>query len=460
MNDYNPYNETEAEIDLIGLCLSVCKQWRKLLIFFLIGALIGCGVSYFKMNQLKPENIEGYLASLEAEELDENAIRQYADFQALYEASLERSDSSVILNMDQNNVWSAQIRYFLTSDYDSIDAVVAYYNALLLQGSNLDDLLAASELNCSTNEIKELVSISCGKVGLDNQILGDANALDVRSANLTVNLSAPTEDCLNRMLAQTEEMIDDSIRTLASQYPEFQNVELSNSSAFGYSASVASQQADYLADRQSILKNITDAEKNLSDDELLYYGYYFDEDFLDEYEYGFSKKWPVIAAVALAFIAACWYAVKYIFDKHIKSEDELSSQFGIQVLGSIDAKEAPKNVIDKWLAGLDNAGKLAANSPEYLSSVIGGIEAESIALLAGGSDPDAKALAEKLAASDDRLCNAGDLLADDTAAEALKRCGGAIVLAHIDQTTRPELTRILELVRKFGKETYGAVVIR
>ena len=52
---YN-YQDDEQEINLVGLMIYVCKQWKKLIILLIVGAVLGCGVSFYKLQTLKPEN--------------------------------------------------------------------------------------------------------------------------------------------------------------------------------------------------------------------------------------------------------------------------------------------------------------------------------------------------------------------------------------------------------------------
>lgn len=453
------YQQGEMEIDLISMCLYVLKQWRKLLLFLLVGVLIGCGVSFYKMKVMAPENIGSYLESLKPEDIDEDKVRQYADYQALYDTTLERDDHSVALNMDPNEVYSAQTKYFVTAGYENLNEVAESFNSLLYQGENLNTILGASGLDCTPNDILELVNIEFGKINLDNQILGENTVIDVRNGNLTVSVMAPNEDCLNKMLDAVKSAIDTAVEEFSASFADFKCTELSNQTYFGYNAQIAASQADYLKSRQTILKELTDQKGKLSDDEELYYAYHYDEEAFNKVESGFSKKWPVILAVVLAFVGAVWYAVEYIADKHVKNEAELEKTFDVSVIGSMDDSKF-KNPIDRLLDRWEKAGLAPANSTEYAVSVLNSIKADSIALVFDANDEPSAVLAKALAADDSRIKLAGNLACDKDALTIVSGCSGMVLISHMNAMSKSELAKILETGKRLEATNYGAIVIR
>lgn len=456
---YN-YQDDEQEINLVGLMIYVCKQWKKLIILLIVGAVLGCGVSFYKLQTLKPENVGNYLDSLKEEDIDKDNIKVYADYKTLYDESLELGEKSIVLNMDQNNVYSASLKYFIKCDYEEIDGVVAYFNSLLDQGSNFDNLIKASGLSCTKNDIQDLVSVSCYKIGLDNQIISGSSPLEERNANLSFSVSAPSEKSLNGILSELENIVDDAQKEIKGLNSQIAITELSVSTSYGYSSGVANAQKTYLKDRQNLLKEMTTLSNSMSDNEKLYYSYNFDKETFDEkYEMHFSKKWPVIVGVVVALVGAICYAVGYIFDKHIKSENELAQSYGLYVLGSIDNTEGLKG-LDKTFDRWDKASLAKANDAEYLSSVIASVDANSIALIYNDEDEQSKALADTLLKADNRLKNAGNTGLDKKSTEVLMASENSIIIVHNNVTTKAEFEKYLDSIDRLEKDLAGAIVIR
>ena len=457
MNNY--YQNNETEIDLIGLCVYVLKQWRKLLVLFIIGALIGCGVSFYKMNEMAPENTESYLAGLKADEINKENIRMYADYKALYDAAIEHGDESVILNLDENNVWTAETTYFITCDYDEIDEIVAYYNGIRDREGNLEKILKVSGLDGTTNDIRDLVSIDSWKVGLDtHQIISGDSPVKARNAYLSCSVTAPDEECLNRMINQIDAIVSNANKVASNQFKDITIAKIGENSSFGYSAGVAASKSEYLTNRQMLLQSMSAIK--LSDDEKLYYAYHYNwDEYLEKYEGGFSKKWPAIMAVVFAFIAAGWYAVKFIFDKSIKSEDEIERIFGLQVLGSVD-NACYKNVFDKLFDKWGKAGLAPANTVEYLRTVVDSCDADSVAIVYDADDAEEIELAESLTENSSKIKIGGVLASDAAAVEAVKSCDKTVLLAHMNHTVKSTFAKLLEANMRLEKDTVGVIVVR
>ena len=457
------YEEQEETIDIIGLFIYVCKQWRKLLIFFLIGAVIGSGISFYKMQAASIENIEKKLSKIEAKEPDKinkDNIQQYADYKLLYESMLERGQKSFVLNMDENSIYKATAKYFVSCSPDDIDEVEAYYASILNSEQNLDNLIKLGGLDITRDDIGQMVALNFSKYSLDNQIISDFSLITSRNATVTISVVAPTEKSRDAMFTELKAVVIEASKELTENMDGIVFKDLSEDKAFGYNSGIANYKTNYQNTRRTTLEQVTKSKSALSDDEKLYYAYHFDRESLEEGKAGFSKKWPVIAAVGCAFIAACVYVVIYIFDKHIKEEDEITEYYGLQVLGSVDFRNAPKVIFDKWFYAWEKSRRLPANSIDYISSIIKAIDSESIALVSAGQDLSCNDLADSLLREDNRLVNAGNVLSDNKAYESIDNINKLIVIVHIADTTKQELVRILELAKKFDKEICGVVVVR
>lgn len=457
--DYSQ-NSSETEIDLLGLSIFLLKKWRKLIVFFIVGALVGCGISIYKMKTMEVDKIETYLSGLKDEEIDVDTVKIYNEYKTLYESALKRKETSIVLNMDQNNVYMSNLEYFISCEYSRIDEVIGYYSSLINESDNLTAILDASGLNCAKNDIKELITVSCQKIELDNQIISGDNPLDIRSANYYVNITAPSEDVLIKITDEILKIIDGSEVYFKEFVPNFSLVKTGDAISFGYSATVASQRAEFVANGQDLLKKSTELYDNMSDDEKLYYNYNFNkEEFLKEYENGFSVKYPLIGAFALMILAAICYSVEFILDKSIKTEDEIKNSLGLSVIGRIDKSEY-KSHIDKMIHKIECIGMANGNTDEYIKSLLNYSEYNSVGVCFDNRCRFATDLANSITKDSEKIKLVGNIAEKEEALTKLKSCDSTVFILCLGKTNKKTLLTYIDVCKRIGKEITGTIVIR
>ena len=86
------YAEEEKTIDLKELLYYVLKHWKKILLWCLLGALLG---GLFSLTQKQKT-----LDDLDVASLDMEKIAQYNQYQQLFEDLTTQKENSAVLNMD------------------------------------------------------------------------------------------------------------------------------------------------------------------------------------------------------------------------------------------------------------------------------------------------------------------------------------------------------------------------
>lgn len=468
------YNTEDEEIDLKGLFFYVCKQWRALLLFLLIGAIAGCLISFVKMNESGEQAAAA--AEIKLAPNREAVANEYAEYLTLLEQAAARADDSVILNMDPTAVYTGELSYFVSCKSEDIDEIEALADTFLSRDGNWDKLHKASGLDCSLGAFKELVTVDFTKVGATipvgvNTVMVVPGAADqseavgeTGSGYLSVTVKAPEEDNAQAVLAEAGSIIENVLKQYSKEYDALSFMQLKNEITQGFNNDVSEAQRGYANIKKGYVDVINAYGKDLTDEEKAYLEYQNKDEeteiaAVEAPKKDFSKKWPVIGAVVLFFIGAVWYAFKYLINDQIKNEEDFGSLYGLKVLGSIRVTESGKTGLDRWLDELDSSRSVEPVSEEYLSALIQGLESESVALVEATGNETEKETAGRLAAGNSKLIDAGCMLNDNNAVNKVMDCGGIVIIAKMESIRHPEMVRMLGLAQKLGKRVLGIVVV-
>ena len=115
--------QDEMTIDLRQMGYFVLKKWKILLIFIIVGLLLGTGLTLLKG--------ETTLESFDTTKMDNERIQQYALYNQLYLDRLKYDRGSVIIRMDPNAVYSGSLRYYITADTVSIDFIANLFRYIM-----------------------------------------------------------------------------------------------------------------------------------------------------------------------------------------------------------------------------------------------------------------------------------------------------------------------------------------
>lgn len=453
----NDYRNDEVEIDLVDMFFYVLKKWKAIVIWGIIGLILGCGFSYYKMVQMDLANLGTYFVKLEeknADAINEDNITIYIDYKALYDGLLEYGKKSVVLNMNPNEVYSASANFYYSCE--DIKTAESFFNSYL-NTEAYEALVEASGIVCETNDIKDMVSFWFLKSTENNLIVDSAYREEKQTGTLNVSAFAPTEEALDGMMKQLKVLVESANKELKQNGERFETYFLNENESFGYSSSVVSRQQEFINNKVSYLKNATDYMDKFSDDEKLYLAYYYPDE-NTKIKTGFSKKWPVIFAVGLAFGGAAVYAVVFILNGKIDCEGDMSFVKNLYVIAFIEGKEKKglDKVFEKWSRGI----LPPSSSIEYAIEYINKLEAKNIAICYNYDNELAKNVAAKVK---EQCKEKVELVGSMTERESLGQVLNADEIVSIvcfGATKKADLLRSLEVCKQFKKEASKFIVIR
>lgn len=443
------YAEDEKTIDLKQLLYYVLKRWKKILIFLLIGVLLGAGIAV-----LRGQKILDDLSSDEIKGLNLEKIRQYNHILELYELQKEKEEKSVLLQMDPNLVYQTSRSYYLTLSADDVNLISERYYLILSDTDVLDELIAASGLSCDHQAIQEIVRLYFST--LKTSTVWTQFGLKPVNAKVTLGVRAPSEEIGEALLGVLDAHVMTLQESLAKEYLRFSYEKLADNSEFGYDSSVRSAQEDFFETLKTYGNELVALKKDLTDNDLFYYAWTYTP---DEIEFSLLKqiiKYAVLVGAVLCVLACGWYGVVFLLDDHIKTVQELADG-GLYPIACLQPGDAKKlDFVDKLFAN----HAIPTNSREYLLNACKALCTGRIVLCGDAQDASTAEIIHWLASQMDGLCAMDLLTRDENGPIAVRESEGAILFIRLWKTTASQLQRELDIVKKTDKPVKGIVVLR
>jgi len=434
------YMEEDMEIDLKQLLLFVLKKWKIILLFVLIGALIGAG---FGMMKAEPDSSKYNAEKAMLYAAYEKAI-------ADYEAQTLQNAQSALYQINPNAMYSSVRTYQLTASSEAaLSEMTRQLTSVLQDEALLRELADACGLNGDINAAGSLVTFASEKMQ------GDAI-----TSCLTLTISAPTEESRMAMEAILKTRLEPAADLIRKNYGSLACQVISDVQQFGYAENVfkAQEAGNESMEYKKTLRD--NAKAMLTADEITYYS---GNPTPDAQEISASAKiktiakWAVIAAVVVAFLAAGCYCVVYLFNGTLKTAEELRSVFGLYIISYLDtAAKGKKTLYDR----MADSGEMPLNTTEYLFSAVEALGDEKTLLCGNASVSAIVDVKQQLLDRFPALTSADNLATDDQAITAASEAESVIVVVQLWHTRLDELKREMEIIRKLKKTVKGVVVLK
>lgn len=184
-----------------------------------------------------------------------------------------------------------------------------------------------------------------------------------------------------------------------------------------------------------------------------------------------SVKMTVIGAVVLCFLYLLMWFIKYIFDKCIKSSDDMNQLVGTPNLGKIVTVKEPHCFIDKALFKLKHHGErvfdvdkavelLATN----ISVILNRKDFTRIAIV--GSNLETKAIdyCDKIATILEDSCHIetsvlNDVVYNQQALETLGQTESVVLVETVGSSTYSDLAKEVQAIKQLDIEILGGIIV-
>lgn len=486
------YYEDDMEIDLIDMLFYLLKKWRGLVIAIILGLLLGLGIYAVKDHQQKALQAENLAASESAdkeEAFDESAYDISEDVKAnmelayqyrqLYRKQLEYNQKSVIMQLDPNAVYTGELKYYLTAEYDT-GLVSELYQSILSDTDLLKELQAASGLDCDVPYIKELIDSGVSKendanININNLVsdITDSVASVTKNAFVSYKVVSTSRESCEKMIQVIREKVQELDAQCQETYTGYSATEVTDSVRKVTDNSYLNQQKANIDQLNTYLSNVQKLENGLSDTEKEYYCKKYlareykaeDEDenistvSTIEIEPVSKVKWILIGLILSIFVWGVYECCRYLFNGCVKTADEAQYLTHLPVLGYYQDHSSERKGLDRLLDCLQMKFERKGEALSYIKTVITSMEQEISVLSVESELFETRKIMDELAGMCHNLQSSDYACENENALITAKKAGNEILVISAGKTRRAHLMRELEVCRLQSVKIKGLIIV-
>ena len=481
----------EREIDIISLLFHLLLHWRSLIVAGLIGVLLACGFNAVKtVSEIVLPADDGYVTIPDE---DMGAVNTYANSVKMYESMQSAWSESAYMALDGDNVAKTGVMIIVKGKGADRVANIAQAYRDLAAGTGAVEYICASE-GINDTGITELISVDpahVNSVGTTSNYIGDINTWVCSDDEsecvipIYIEVMGKDTDASERMADLLLEYLNQAQSNVASNMGEHSLTVLSRSTTVGIDSNVLNKQNTNYSTLSRLGDTVAAQKKALSADQLAYYkNTLSDNDAYDAAEAGISSgltgirsfislKMIAIGLFAGVFCMAGLWAVLYVFNNRIKSEDPIENLFKIAVIGMIPAEYEKKRLfgfVDRWIISIRDRNKRIFSVEEAVSLIVSRVKVQSskdevsklvlIGCDLGKNVPDVpQEMADKLKSGDINASVLDNVLYDPENTEKLGEMDGAVIIEKAGRTLYSELTEEIELLKRQQIKILGCVIV-
>ncbi len=458
MNDkmYNCYEE-DREIDLIDLLFYVLKEWRKLILAIVVGAILGAGLFFVKN---KKEDTVDINTQAKMDIAYEN--RQ------MYNKQLEYNNNSIIMKLDPNGYYSAVLKYYVSADKNT-GVISELYKNIVSDEEVLNSLKEASGFDCDTTYISEIID---SYVSWDNDLFninneGESDNVQ-KHAFVEYGVVSNSQESCEKMLEVLSTKVLELKKEYQKTYGSYEATEVSSVVNKTVNSNYISTQKDNLKKLDDYFTTMETAENALSDDEkILYVEKYSDsadyedikEMLLEDVKQSSGKKYFAIGIVLMVFLWAVYYAMKYILDSSIKTASELQSTYHLPIIGRVRVDENTAKGFDKKISDWKHKTSAKADTVDYIAQVIKNLGYEKLALCGSIENAEVSNLMNNVSKTCKQVKIGNFISKSAESLDYAKEAGKELLVVQVGKNNRKEIERELESCRLQNIDVVGVIAI-
>ncbi len=466
--------KAEREINLVDLFWKILLNWRKLICFGILFAILVGGMRYFldvrAYQALKNIDVEKVKEGMEKEELKQ--LADAVSLQRRIDNFKSYLDKSAIMKMDPYAKPVLELQYYVQSDYiinytedkehDYTLELISMYCNYIGSGEMTKKVIEELSLPISQEDFAELVTVS-GPRGND-------------SGTIFFTISYADSESL--------EKISDVVKSLLDQKSsEFQKIGSHKLNLINESQNIVVDST--LADKKNnIYNNITTlelqlktAKAGLSENQKILFDLEVSEmrgEELEDEQPAFHLKYMILGMMAGIFLVCVWIACKVIFASKLQTAEEIHSRYGLRLLGVFETSGNQKK---RFLSGIDNLlfrlkNRRKKNLPverqlEVISANIAlscrQSEIDSIYMTGSEYEKADKGLLDKLkkevAKQNIKVLDGGNIMYDAVSVKSAMEIGNIVLVELKGISAYNEIDREIDLFKQYHANILGVIVM-
>lgn len=507
------------EIDLIDLFVEILLQWRKIIVFMLVGAILFAGFGYvrsqraYQEQKSEAERLEARLQELQELQTSEDGTEEiYPEKQWLEEQLMETEtadvyaaiitekysqerqrywDQSVLSKVDALAVPTAELTFHISADKkeDAYDIQKAYED--LLTSGDFYEYLSKEQGDLSAAQVKEIVALEHSSYGM----LKGTDLVSLRMIN------KDRRSC--EMLAQeVTQYVQDRHQNMEDALGKHEIEVIANSYTAVFRTDILGMQKGAVDEIATLNNTVRDYKNTFTELQWRYYNYLtsgvakgmpetkekeISPETAEEIDSitteltevnkmakpGLSVKYILLGMILTAFVCAFYYLLKYILCAKLRSVDDLQDIYGLPELGHISLTSGKKKfleIVDRKILAIRNYGHRQFTTEEAIELTIATIkivaekkEIQNLAMIGCGIKEEKQEICNKIV---DRLGREGikvsllnNILYDAVSMEKLSGIQGAVLVGIAGETFYNELLDEKNLLARQEIEQLGAILI-
>lgn len=507
------------EINLVDLFVEILLQWRKIIVFMLVGAILFAGFGYvrsqrtYQEQKTEAERLEARLQELQALQTSEDGTEEiYPEKQWLEEQLTEAEiagvnavikmqeyrqkrqsywEQSVLNRVDALMVPTAELTFHISADTkeDAYDIQKAYED--LFTSGDFYEYLAKEQESLSAAQIKEIVALERSSYGM---LMGT----DLVSLYM---INVDQHSC-EKLAEEVTQYVQDRHQNLEEVLGKHEIEVITNSYTVIFRTDILSMQKGAVDEIATLDNSIRDTKNAFTELQWRFYNYLtsgvakgmpeinekeISPETAEEINSitteltevnkmekpGISVKYIVLGLILAAVLCAFYYFIKYIFCAKLRSVDDLQDIYGLPELGHISLTAEKKKfleAVDRKILAIRNYGRRQFTTEEAIELTVAAIkivaekkEIQNLAMIGCGIKEEKQEICKKIV---DRLGNEGikvnllnNILYDAVSMEKLTEIQGAVLVGIAEETFYNELLDEKNLLARQEIEQMGIVLI-
>lgn len=444
------YENQEWEISLKDMLFSVLYQWKKIIVFALVFAILLGGLKAFleyKGNITEQQTEEGTIVALTEQEKYDNQKKllehRIDEYESMITVQNKYMMESALMQIDFHRSYEASASLYVSSDYQIMpgmiyqnenysSAIMAYYCSLLNDNMALEEI--AEEFNMDVRYLRELISVSV-----------DANYIRIVVWHSRMETA---EQIMERLIDSIKDAQSTVKKTIGAH-----SVEVLMQSTYEYTGNEISEkqrdEEERLVELETMLEN---AENELS-------GLVAPETAVVS-----CVKWTILGCIAGGVLSVMWFCVAFLFGNKVNSAEELKRRLGVKILGNTMQEKEKNCKIDSFLRRMD--GRMTENTDANYAligeRILTCIEDNKTALISGNiENEETQKLISQLRKNTvgAELIECGSILKNADAVRNLRENRNVILVEVCGLSSYKQIIKELEMIREANAELIGCIVV-
>lgn len=460
--------------DLFFFCLS---RWRALIIWFIIGAILGAGFGIYnnKVNVSGIYQDEKTLTSNLSEEEIANAKAAASGlvyYINLYDHQVDYIQNSAFQKLNPYAINTIELKYLVKSHEDetkekNISMVQAYISAL--SGEEIEKTLS-----------KEFPEEEKLHFYYDRTVVVDTTLQE--QGIFTISIYNDDKESLTKVTNAVKRAIEQRKDSVDKKLGETTISLISETNMVKSDAGMYAAQQDNIIDLDIIKENIDIIKDGLTDKEYRYVEYLVSHNTDSPFAgiaintsaappsegLNISKKWILLGAIGMLILAILCILVKYVISGKLRNSIDLEEEIGIQLISTFDdEKKHHHTKLDKAIFAKRIGRKARSFDANVdLATMKLAMAAERMELkkicIAIGTDVEADtAFLDEIVKACDKaeIVVARDITQNAEAIRTMMGVDGLVLLEQMDTSKYNHIASELQLCESYGVNVIGAIVV-